>query len=385
MKNWNAPERRHRRICDVVLLHSLANVTYASGYEVPIPLGAGFEMNYGSPLVVFATSERGSRLIVPAGNAAHARAASQCDEVATFDGFDSFAPTDGERSYLDAIRVALRDAGLNGTRATLGVEGRSLPHAASRMLATEFPDMRLVEIAPALEQARSLKTAREIGLLRHAAQIGDIAHTTLAALVREAGKSEFGMWSELTERMYEHVGRDFPITGELVTGPRTTTVNYPDGPRGRSTERGDAALMDISGRVEGYWFDCTNTHIVGMVEPTDEQRRYARASQRACEAAMDALRPGNRASDAWHAARRAFEEFGLPTAHYAGHQIGVAVNELPRLVAYDDTPIEAGMVFSVEPGAYQGAGGTFGARSEKMVLVRHDGPEILSTFDWGIA
>jgi Xaa-Pro aminopeptidase len=53
-------------------------------------------------------------------------------------------------------------------------------------------------------------------------------------------------------------------------------------------------------------------------------------------------------------------------------------------VPYDNTPIEAGMVFSVEPGAYQGPGGTFGARSEKMVLVKNSGPEILSTFAWGI-
>ena len=71
-------------------------------------------------------------------------------------------------------------------------------------------------------------------------------------------------------------------------------------------------------------------------------------------------------------------------AHYAGHQIGVTVNENPRLVPYDRTPIAAGMVFSVEPGAYQGPGGTFGARSEKMVLVTEDGPEILSRFRWGI-
>jgi Xaa-Pro aminopeptidase len=71
-------------------------------------------------------------------------------------------------------------------------------------------------------------------------------------------------------------------------------------------------------------------------------------------------------------------------AHYAGHQIGVTVNEFPRLVPYDHREIEAGMVFSVEPGAYQGPGGTFGARAEKMVLVTESGPEILSTFQWGI-
>ena len=34
--------------------------------------------------------------------------------------------------------------------------------------------------------------------------------------------------------------------------------------------------------------------------------------------------------------------------------------------------------------AYQGPGQSFGARSEKMVLVTLDGPEVLSTFAWGI-
>jgi Xaa-Pro aminopeptidase len=42
------------------------------------------------------------------------------------------------------------------------------------------------------------------------------------------------------------------------------------------------------------------------------------------------------------------------------------------------------MVFAVEPGAYAGPGGSFGARSEKMVLVTESGPEILSQFIWGI-
>jgi len=70
--------------------------------------------------------------------------------------------------------------------------------------------------------------------------------------------------------------------------------------------------------------------------------------------------------------------------HYMGHQIGVVVNELPRIVPYDHTPIQAGMVFSLEPGAYEGPGGTSGARSEKMVLVTESGPEVLSKFEWGI-
>ena len=98
---------------------------------------------------------------------------------------------------------------------------------------------------------------------------------------------------------------------------------------------------------------------------------------------MATLRPGARCSDAAEVVRTTMERHGLPVAHYTGHQIGASVNERPRLVVYDHTVIEAGMVFCVEPGAYSGEGGTAGARAEKTVLVTENGPEIISQFEWG--
>ncbi len=115
--------------------------------------------------------------------------------------------------------------------------------------------------------ARSIKTEREIELLRRASHLADVAHETLAELARTAGQTEFAMFCEISARVFAAAGRDIPLSGELVTGPRTTTVEYPNGPRARTTEPGDAALMDLSGRSEGYWFDCTNTHVIGA-EPT---------------------------------------------------------------------------------------------------------------------
>jgi Xaa-Pro aminopeptidase len=120
------------------------------------------------------------------------------------------------------------------------------------------------------------------------------------------------------------------------------------------------------------------------VAPTEHQKKYARASQAAFDAGFGALRPGALASDVWAAANAAYEKHGLAMPHYMGHQIGATVNELPRLVPYDHMPIEANMVFAMEPGAYEGPGGTFGARSEKVILVTETGPELLSQFEWGI-
>jgi Xaa-Pro dipeptidase len=272
---------------------------------------------------------------------------------------------------------------LHNATATLGVESRTTPYAVIELLARDFPKLQLVNVEDALQTARLTKTEREIALLRRAAHIGDIGHNALIELTRTAGLNEFEMWAELTMHMFRVVGHDIPVSGELVTGPRTCAVNYPNGPRDRVTQAGDAVLMDISQRVDGYWSDVTNTLVVAA-EPTPHQRKFARASQAAFDAAADGLRIGKRASDAWRAANDAYVKHGITMPHYMGHQIGVTVNELPRVVPYDDTPIQAGMVFSLEPGAYEGVGGTCGARSEKMVLVTASGPEVLSEFEWGI-
>lgn len=370
--------------CDAVLLASVANVTYVSGFEVPFPIGASAEMAYGPTLALFAVRDSGSWLVVSRPNAATAGQQSRLDQQIVFEAFDTFQNIDAPAQFTQALRSALTEAGLNNSAATVGIEARYLPQAAARLLATEFPSLRLIDVEATMQQARLIKTEREIGLLRRAAAIGDIGHRALAELCRTAGQNEFDMWAVLISRMFRAVGHDIPVVGELVTGPRTCVVNYPGGPRDRVTEPGDAALMDISQRIDGYWSDCTNTHVIAA-EPTAHQRIYALASRDACEAAMAALRVGNKASDASLAAEAAFSKHGLPMAHYTGHQLGVTVNELPRLVHYDHTPIQAGMVFAVEPGAYEGAGGTFGARSEKIVLVTAAGPEILSQFEWGIA
>jgi len=367
---------------DIAILSSVANVTYVSGVEVPIPVGAGAELTFAPWLAVISAAGGGAGLVVPGGAAKVSEVFGY--ERFEFEGFDSFHLTDPGGTYASQLLSALKQAGATGATGTLGVETRSLPLVAARAIQHALPGWALVDCEAAIRLARLIKTAREISILRRTSALADISHNTLATLCRTAGQSEFEMFAEISKNIFAGAGHDIPLSGELVTGPRTNVVAYPGGPRNRITAPGDAALMDLSGRFDGYWFDCTNTHVIGEVEPTMEQIRYARASQAACEAGMGALRPGAYAHDASAAAAAAFATFGLPNAHYTGHQIGVTVNELPRLVPYDHTPIQSGMVFCVEPGAYQGPEGAFGARSEKMVLVTDSGPEVLSTFSWGI-
>ncbi len=368
-----------RRIgADGAVLGSIENVTYVTNVEQPVPVGALAATTVAPWLAVISAKDERGIVVAPDGVAPGLRENAPGFDVIGFPTFDSFVATDPRARYVEGLTQALTELGLDSSTATVAVESEAVP-----LLAGPLISGKQLEAAEALRRARWIKTEREIGLLRTAAKLADIGHTTLDQLCEEAGKNEIAMWCEIANQIFMEAGREIPLSGELVTGPRSTVVLYPNGPHNRITEIGDAALMDLSGRHQGYWFDCTNTHIIGR-QPTSEEKRYARASQDACEAAMAALKPGAKASDAANAAEAAFAKHGLPMAHYAGHQIGVSVNELPRLVPYDHSVIEPGMVFSVEPGAYQGKDGTFGARSEKMVLVTASGPEILSTFTWGI-
>ena len=63
--------------------------------------------------------------------------------------------------------------------------------------------------------------------------------------------------------------------------------------------------------------------------------------------------------------------------HRTGHGLGVEVHEPPYLTASSDEILRTGMVFSVEPGIY--LPGKFGVRLEEIVILREDGPEILSS------
>ena len=369
-----------RRGLDFVLLTSPPNVTYAAGLEAPLPVGFVADITRARPTVVIVAAEGSGAVLIDDANAGRARAQSWFADVRTFATIDHEQPADPRGSFVDALSALLRDTDIPSSYAAVGVEA-TLPGIAADLLA----GLTLHDATDTVEASRRIKTPREIELLRRALAAADAGQRRLLELSRAAALpvADTVLWSEAVGAMELHTGRALAVSGSIQAG-RATADFTATGPTGTLAQAGDAVLLDIGPRVDGYWADCANTVILGR-QPTPDEERYLRATRDACLAGIDALRPGHICREVWGVVRDTFARHGFPMAHYAGHQIGTSVNERPRLLPFDDTAIEAGMVFAVEAGAYEGPGGSFGARSEKVALVTESGPEILSTFAWELS
>jgi Xaa-Pro dipeptidase len=154
---------------------------------------------------------------------------------------------------------------------------------------------------------------------------------------------------------------------------------YPHGSKqAQSIRDGSIILMDCGCAVQGYQSDISRTWVFG--DPSPRQRNVWNTVKRGQEIALETAKPGIRAGAIDDAVRRYYEQQGwgpgyrLPgLSHRTGHGIGLDGHEPAYLVHGDETPLEAGMCFSDEPGIY--IPGEFGVRLEDCWYMTPAGPK----------
>ena len=141
---------------------------------------------------------------------------------------------------------------------------------------------------------------------------------------------------------------------------------------------GDVLVTETSAPIWGYNAELERALIIGA--PTGEMRRLFEHMAAALQAAFDALRPGRTCADVDRAVLAYFEANDLLPywRQHTGHAIGLRNHEAPFLDVGDDTPIEPGMVFTIEPGVYDGEIGGF--RHSDTVVVTPDGIDVLTSY-----
>lgn len=347
-------------------LASLRNRMRHTGAEL-VALGPGAHMQWLSgfhphaderPCLLLVGPER-EAFLMPALNAEGSR---ERTDIAFHTWSDETGPADALGEALAAIGASdARSVVLDETMRAdfaLPLLGR-LPNTAHRFTGDTIGRLRMC------------KDRAEFALLKMNAGIADRAMQAAFAAIR-AGMSELALAQIIRDHFAaEGAAPAFWIVGG---GPNGAFPHHQTGDRVLS--EGDAVVIDIGGRKDGYPSDITRMVAIGR--PPDGYGETHDIVERAVQAAMAAARPGAMAKEVDAAARTVIADAGYGEffVHRTGHGMGIERHEPPYITATSETILEEGMVFSIEPGIY--LSGRFGIRLEDIVILRKDGPEILS-------
>ena len=236
-----------------------------------------------------------------------------------------------------------------------------------------------------LRRLRASKTPGEVGRIRAACLVAGEAFRVGAGQLRAGLKETEAAAAFRTPLSTLGTGSRGIARGDgfafCMSGPNSAEAH---GAYARSRDRvlrpGDVALIHCNSHGDGYWTDITRTFSLGDPGP---RRTMYDAIFEARAAALDAIRPGVRASEVDRAARDVLRArgFGDQFKHATGHGVGFAAidpHARPRIHPKSEDVLDVGMVFNVEPAIY--LDGDCGLRHCDVVAVTEGGVEVLTPF-----
>jgi Xaa-Pro aminopeptidase len=309
-------------------------------------------------------------------------------EETAFDRIESYPEYPGVEHPMPIFARVLADMGIGGTIGAdsdgypgiLGYQGPALSAVA---------DSTVVPLGDAIEAWMARKSPAEVELIRQSARWCEYAHRLLQQYsVPGATEAEASLRAgfEATLAMLESLGPEY--AGQLGSQDGATA-----GYRGQIGRRsawahavahnitfqpGDMLVTETAAPIWGYNAELERGMVVGT--PTGEQRRLHEHVVAAQQVAFDAFRPGVTCAAVDEAVNDYFAKNDLVSLwrQHTGHAIGLRNHEAPFLDVGDHTPVEPGMVFTIEPGVYvEGLGGF---RHSDTVAVTEDGIEILTDY-----
>jgi len=225
-----------------------------------------------------------------------------------------------------------------------------------------------------VERLRMVKDEWEIGQIREAIEIAERAFTAFRAMLRpEDHEIELSHRMEGLVRHCGGQGTCFPSI--LGVGERAALPHAP--PTKRRVGTSELLLVDwcVNGPLS-YESDLPRVLTARRISP--KLKEVYTVVLNAQRAAIRTVRPGvqGQTIDAEARAVIAAAGFGEFFGHGLGHGLGLQVHEGPAVRPHSETVLEAGMVFTIEPGIYLPEWG--GVRIEDNVLVTSDGCEVLT-------
>ncbi len=354
---------------EAVVLTSMHNIAYYSGF-----LYCSFGRPYA--LVVTATQD----VTISAGiDAAQPWRRSHGDNI-TY--------TDWQRdNYWRAI------LSVTGPGKVVGFEADHLTLLQSDKLKSFLSPSKVVDIAPATMTQRMHKSAAEIALIKHGANVADVGgfaiHDAVKAGAREIDVAMAGrdaMELEIAKRFPEAEYRDTWVW--FQSGINTDGAHNPV--TSRKLEVGDILSLNTFPMISCYYTALERTMFVREVDAAS--LRIWEANVAAHEYGMSLLKPGASCAEVTAKINDFFAErqllqyrtfgyghsFGV-LSHYYGREAGLELRE------DIDTVLEPGMVISMEPMLTlpDGKPGAGGYREHNILVITEDGNEDITKYPYG--
>ncbi len=264
------------------------------------------------------------------------------------------------------------------------------------------PPHEFLELGHLLHEQRLFKSPAEIALMQRAADISVQAHRAAMRLAR-AGIHEYELQAELEREFRRHAA--CPAYNSIIGAGANACVLHYRANSGGSGE-GDLVLIDAGAEYHGYASDITRTFPVNG-RFSAEQRALHELVLAAQAAALEQAQPGIAYEEGHLAAvevltegllrlglLRGDLEENLIEGHYkrfyrhkTGHWLGLDVHDVGDYkLAGESRLLEAGMVFTIEPGLYVSPDDHsveprwrgIGIRIEDDVLITADGHRVLT-------
>lgn len=238
--------------------------------------------------------------------------------------------------------IAGRLSEIGAADKAVGVVGMEVMSAKTYLTILELlPSVNLVDVGEIVAEARTVKSDEEIALSRESARLADGACVAGRNAARE-GAHDYEVFAEMD---YFLKRRGVIEAFNLATVD--TLPAFPYLPVGNVLKSGEAVLMEITPRYQGYYAQITAGAVVGA--PSAERDKMVKVARKALEKGIEVLRPGTKASDVDAAMRAVVEGAGYTMPQRAGHGVGLEVDERPALIPSNQTPLLPGMTVVVHP------------------------------------
>jgi len=234
---------------------------------------------------------------------------------------------------------------------------------------------RLKTVGIIIEQLRNIKDDSEIASIKKAAQIAAEALKKTRRYIKP-GSSE----NELAGVLDFEIRKLGALTSfETIVAFGANASRPHHQPGTRRLKKNDTVLIDFGVRYRNYCCDLTRCFVVGRA--SDFYRKVYNAVKEAQAAAIEMVKPGVGKKEVDARARAVIKKYDLPVyGHGTGHGLGLEVHEEPVISGKSKGKLQAGMVFTIEPGVY--IPGKLGVRIEDDILVTEKGYKVLSTSEY---